>query len=411
MPSGRLSKCGEALAVFNRELEADWGIRLASRIGVNTGEVIAGDHTLGHFFITGEAVNIAKRLEAAAAANEILIGQLTHRLVRDAVLVEPSGPRAIKHGESIHAFVVKEIRANAPGLARRSASVFVGRKRQTSVLAAVFGKSAGERACQLLTVLGGAGVGKSRLVREFTGGLASEVTVLRGRCLPYGEGITYWPLAEIVREITRAEGLDPGPQSTALIAARLAGDPKAVLIAESVANALGLGGAGGTTSEETFWAVRRLFEALARAGPVVIVLDDLHWAEPTFLDLIEHIVDFARDSPLLLICIARPELLDARPGWASGRVNATSIPLEPLSEPECRQLISNLVDREPLPPAAESRIAAAAEGNALFAEELVAMLVDDGHAHPRERPLGRLPGTRRASRALDDPCASRRSSR
>ena len=234
-----------------------------------------------------------------------------------------------------------------------------------------------DRACHLLTVLGGAGVGKSRLVREFTGGLAGDVTVLRGRCLPYGEGITYWPLAEIVREITRAEGRDPGEQSASTIAARLAGDEKAELIAERVAEALGLGGAGGATSEETFWAVRRLFEALARAGPLVIVVDDLHWAEPTFLDLIEHVADFSRDFPILLVCIARPELLDKRPGWGDGKPKATSILLEPLSEAECRELISNLLDRAPLPPAAESRIAGAAEGNALFAEELVAMLVDD----------------------------------
>ena len=141
--------------------------------------------------------------------------------------------------------------------------------------------------------------------------------------------------------------------------------------------ALGLGGAGQGTSEETFWAVRRLFEALARAGPLVIVVDDLHWAEPTFLDLIEHVADFSRDFPILLVCIARPELLDTRPGWGAGKRNATSILLEPLSDAECRELISNLLDRAPLPPAAESRIASAAEGNPLFAEELVAMLVDD----------------------------------
>lgn len=370
----------DALAILNRELEAGWGVRLASRIGVNTGEVIAGDHTQGHFFVIGKAVNVAKRLEEAAAANEILIGGSTHRLVRNAVVVEPSGPRALKlkHGEAIHALVVVDVLAHAPGLARRFDSPFVGRKREHSVLATMFSKAVSERACHLLTVLGGAGVGKSRLVREFTGGLAGDVTILRGRCLPYGEGITYWPLAEIVRDITRAEGLDPGEQSAATIAARLAGDQKADLITECVAEALGFGGARRGTSEETFWAVRRLFEALAQAGPLVIVVDDLHWAELTFLDLIEHVADFSRDSPILLVCIARPELLDTRPGWGSGKLNATSILLEPLSEVECRELISNLLDRGPLPPAVESRIAGAAEGNALFAEELVGMLVDDG---------------------------------
>jgi predicted ATPase/class 3 adenylate cyclase len=365
----------DTLAILNREFEVGWGVRLANRIGVNTGEVIAGAQ--GHSSVTGEAINVAKRLEEAAAANEILIGEPTHRFVRDAVVVEQSGPRALKHGKTIHALVVVDVLAHAPGYARRFDSPFVGRVRQRAVLETALSNVVRDRTCHLLTVLGGAGVGKSRLVWEFARGFAGDVTVLRGRCLPYGEGITYWPLAEIVREITRAEGWDPGEQSASAIAARLAGEEKAELIVERLGNALGLGGAGGATSEETFWAVRRLFEALARAGPLVVVVDDLHWAESTFLDLIEHVAKFSRDFPILLVCIARPELLDTRPGWGGDKLKATSIFLEPLSEAECRELISNLLDRAPIPPAAESRIAGAAEGNPLFAEEFVAMLVDD----------------------------------
>ncbi|MCI0429261.1 MAG: AAA family ATPase [Rhodospirillales bacterium] len=365
----------DTLAILNREFEAGWGVRLANRIGVNTGEVIAGAQ--GHSSVTGEAITVAKRLEEAAAANEILIGKPTHRLVRDAVVVEPSGPRALKHGKIIHALVLVDVLARAPGSVRRFDSPFVGRVRQRAVLETALSEVVRDRTCHLLTVLGGAGVGKSRLVWEFAGGFAGDVTVLRGRCLPYGEGITYWPLAEIVREITRAEGRDPGEQSASAIAARLAGEEKAELIVERLGNALGLGGAGGATSEETFWAVRRLFEALARTGPLVIVIDDLHWAESTFLDLIEHVAKFSRDFPILLVCIARPELLDTRPGWGGDKIKATSIFLEPLSEAECRELITNLLDRAPLPPGAESRIAGAAEGNPLFVEEFVAKLVDD----------------------------------
>src|SRR5262249_50633594 len=202
-----------------------------------------------------------------------------------------------------------------------------------------------------------------------------DVTVLRGRCLPYGEGITYWPLAEIVREIARAEGRDPGEQSASAVSARLAGGEKAELIVERLGHALGLGGAGGARSGETFWAVRRLFEALARAGPLVIVVDDLHWAESTFLDLIEHVAKFSRDFPILLVCIARPELLDKRPGWGGDKLKATSILLEPLSGAECHELITNLLDRVPLPPVVESRIAGAAEGNRLFGGAFAAMVV------------------------------------
>jgi predicted ATPase/class 3 adenylate cyclase len=365
----------DTLAILNREFEAGWGVRLANRIGINTGEVIAVAQ--GHSSVTGEAINVAKHLEEAAVANEILIGKPTHRLVRDAVVVEPSGPRALKHGKTIHALVVVDVLARASGSVRRFDSPFVGRVRERAALETALSKVVRDRTCHLLTVLGGAGVGKSRLVWEFAGGFAGDVTVLRGRCLPYGEGITYWPLAEIVREITRAEGRDPGEQSASAIAARLAGEEKAELIVERLGNALGLGGAGAATSEETFWAVRRLFETLARAGPLVIVVDDLHWAESTFLDLIEHVAKFSRDFPILLVCIARPELLDKRPGWGGDKLKATTIFLEPLSEAECRELITNLLDRAPLPPGAESRIAGAAEGNPLFAEEFVAKLVDD----------------------------------
>ena len=256
----------ETLATLNDELERSWGIRLAARIGVNTGEVIAGDHSQGHLFVTGKAVNVAKRLEEAAETNEILIGEATHQLVRDAVLVERGASRTVKHGEAVDGISLLAVFAHAPGRFRRFDSPFVGRERQRAALQSVFENAVSDRACHLLTVLGGAGVGKSRLVQEFVDSLGNEVTVLRGRCLPYGEGITYWPLAEVVKDVARAGGQDPGEQSVA-IAARLAGEEKAELIAERIAAALGLGGHAGGTSEETFWAVRKLFEALARTPP------------------------------------------------------------------------------------------------------------------------------------------------
>jgi predicted ATPase/class 3 adenylate cyclase len=381
----------DTLASLNDEFEASWGVRLTNRIGINTGEVFVGDHAQGQLFVTGEVVITAKRLEEAAAANEILIGESTHRLVRDAVIVEPSGARTLKHGEPIHALVLLDVLAHAPGLARRFDSPFVGRERQRALLESVLRNAVGERTCHLVTILGDAGVGKSRLVREFTSDLPEDITLLHGRCLPYGEGITYWPLAEIVRELARAQGLDSGDQLAAVLGGLLTGDEKAGVIAERVAGALGLGGSGEGTTDETAWAVRRLFEALARAGPLVVVVDDIHWAESTFLDLIEHVADFSRNFPILLICIARWDLFDTRPGWGAGKRNATSIGLERLSDAECRELISNLLGGAPLPPAAESKISAAAEGNALFAEELVAMLVDD--ALLRRAPDGWVPAS------------------
>ena len=366
-----------ALAVLNRDFEAGWGVRLANRIGVNTGEVIAGDHTQGHLFVTGEVVTVAKRLEEAAATDEILIGGSTHRLVRDRVAVEPSGPRVLRHGETIHALTVVDVLAHAPGPARRFESPFVGREHQRAILEAALGQAVRESTCRMVTVLGGPGVGKSRLVREFTVGLGSGAQIVRGRCLPYGEGITYWPLAEIVRDLMRGNGLDADAQPAAAIAGLLAGEDRAELIAERLAGALGFGGIVGGTSEEIFWVVRKFFEALARDGPLVIVVDDLHWAESTFLDLIDHVADVSRGFAILLVCVGRPELLDTRPGW-KGKPNAQSILLDPLSDAEGRELISNLFDHTPLPPAAAAMIAGAAEGNPLFTEEFTAMLVDDG---------------------------------
>ena len=194
------------------------------------------------------------------------------------------------------------------------------------------------------------------MFRKSPASLPSETIVAHGRCLPYGEGITYWPLADIVREITRAAGGDSGKQSVAAIAEILAGHDKAKLIAERVAELLGFGEGEPGTREETFWAVRRLFEVLARERPLVIVVDDLHWAESTFLDLIEHLVDVSHGYPIMIVGTARPELLDTRPGWGSGKPNATTIALEPLSEAESREMILNLLDRLPLSPAVELRI-------------------------------------------------------
>ena len=217
--------------------------------------------------------------------------------MRRAVVVEFSSPRALKHGETFPAIIVVNVIARATGFQRRFEAQFVGRQHQRAMIETIFGGLVSIRTCHLLTVLGEAGVGKSRLVSEVAGSLPSETIVAHGRCLPYGEGITYWPLADIVREITRAAGGDPGKQSVAAIAEILAGHDKAKLIAERVAELLGFGEGEPGTREETFWAVRRLFEVLARERPLVIVVEDLHWAEQTFLDLIEHLVDFSQRLP------------------------------------------------------------------------------------------------------------------
>ena len=209
---------------------------------------------------------------------------------------------------------------SSPARARRFDSPLVGREQQLGVLRSAFASVVHHRTCRLLTVLGPAGIGKSRLVQQFADDLGEEATVLHGHCLPYGEGITYWPLTEVVREILRSEGSSGAESSSAAIAELLPGEDKADLIGELIFDALGLGSGGAGTGEVTSWAVRKLFEGIAQRRPLVIVFDDLQWAEPTFLALVEYLAEHSRDAPILLLCTARPELFDSHPAWARRQV-------------------------------------------------------------------------------------------
>jgi predicted ATPase/class 3 adenylate cyclase/DNA-binding winged helix-turn-helix (wHTH) protein len=356
----------EVLAGLGDELEPSFGVRSSARVGIGTGEVLADQPAPGRPLASGDAVNSAKRLEELAGAGEILIDDATHRLARDLVATEPA---------ELGSRVVELRRGGARP--RRLDSPLVGRTQQLEALSSVLAAAEAHRACHLVTVLGGAGVGKSRLVEEFIDGLGDRASVLSGRCLPYGEGITYWPLGEIVRDLIDVDEDGQGAALREAIGEQLTDEPKAEQIVTVLAEAVGLGGAGLGTSEKIFWAARRLFEALARQRPLVVVLDDLQWAEPTFLDLVEHVADLSRDTPIVLLCMARAELLEQRPGWSGGKLNATSILLEPLAPDESRELVANLLSRGHLPSDEAGRIAAACEGNPLFVEELLAMLIDD----------------------------------
>jgi class 3 adenylate cyclase/tetratricopeptide (TPR) repeat protein len=362
----------EALKALNKELERDHGVSLTARIGVNTGEVVAGDQP--DTLVTGDAVNVAARLEQAAEPGTVLIGEETLRLVRDAVIAEPVPPLEVKgKSEPLAAFRLVEVTAGVAGLARRLDSPMVGRERELARLGQTFEAAIADRSCQLFTILGTPGVGKSRLVEEFLGSLGAA-TVLRGRCLPYGEGITFFPVGEVVKEAAGLDDFDAPEEIERKICAVLGTDgPACSTLAQLFAAA-----DRDSSVEETFWAVRTFLEAVAQTRPLAVVFDDIHWGEPTFLDLIEHITGWAREAPILVLCLARPELLDERGGWGGGKFNATTISLEPLSDDECGDLIGNLLGRAPLPEEARDRILAAAEGTPLFVEEMLSMLIDDG---------------------------------
>jgi class 3 adenylate cyclase len=366
----------EALADLNRELEGELDVSIAVRTGINTGEVVAGDRTADQRLVTGDAVNTAARLEQAASAGDILIGERTFDLVRDAVKAEPVDPLALKgKAETVGAYRLISVRTGAAGHARRLDAPMIGRERQLRTLLDAFEGAAADAACHLFTVLGPAGIGKSRLVREFGTRIGQRALVLSGRCLSYGEGITFWPIAEMA---IQAGGIteDDAPERAREALRHVLGDaPEAEAVSAQLAALLGMDGGGPV---EPSFAVRRFFEVLARHRPLVVVIDDIHWAEPSLLDVIEHVADWSRDAPILLLCMARPELFEERPGWGGGKRNATIVHLEPLSEPEADSLIESLLGHPALTAEIRERIRAASQGNPLFVEEMLAMLLDDG---------------------------------
>jgi class 3 adenylate cyclase len=364
----------ERLASVNERFRDELGVEITARTGVHTGEVVAGDPAGGQTLVTGDAVNTAARLEQAAGAGEVLIGEPTYRLVRDAVVAEPVDPIDAKgKADPVRAYRLHEVIAGAEAHARRLDAPMVGRDAELHTIVDAFERSAADRTCRLVTVLGEAGVGKSRLVLEALGEIDDRATVLRGRCLPYGEGITYWPVAEAVRNVAAISDEHPPDEARRRIAALLQGVERSHRIAEGVAELIGLG-EGARTAEEGFWAVRRFFEGLARTRPLVLVFDDIHWGEETFLDLLGYVVEWTSGVPVLVLCLARKELLDRRPGWAASDL----VVLASLNDAECGSLLRGLLGTEDVPGAVTDAIAGSTEGNPLFVEELLAMLIDDG---------------------------------
>ncbi len=314
----------EALAGLNDRLEAAYGVRIEVRTGVNTGEVIAGDAAQGHAFATGDAVVVAQRLESAAGGGEILVGDSTIRLVRDAVVAEPIAPLDLKgKSEPVKAWRLVDVLPGVAGVTRRLDTPLVGRVVELARLRAALDQVVLERSCRVVTVLGDAGVGKSRLAAELVTSLGDDAHVLEGRCLPYGNGITYWPLVEIVR------GLD--------LDAILTAEPDRETVHGRLLEAVGRADPH-SRSDELYWAFRRLLETLAREQPVLLVLDDVQWAEPAFLDLIEYLAGWTRDAPILVCCLARSDLADVRPAWAG----TPTVRLAPLQPDDARQLLENL---------------------------------------------------------------------
>ena len=389
------------LGRLNQELASSHGVELSMRIGVNTGEVLAVTAPrAGEAMVTGDAVNAAARLEQAAEPGQVLVGERTARAARG-VRFREHGPLELKgKSEPSPAFLlVEEEEAEAapaepergiPGIR----APLVGRASELDLLSSLYDRVASEGNPHLVTVSGDPGVGKSRLTAEFLERVESRPpapTIVRGRCLPYGESVTYWPLAEILKVMAGVLDTDPpdlvrekiSKVGKDLVTSDLAPDPERSVA--TLAYTVGVSVPGFDFSElaprqvrlETHGAWRSFFSALSTRSPVVVVVEDIHWADPALLDLLEETADRV-EGPVLFVCPARPELTDRRPEWGGGKRNYSSIFLDPLTSEDSERLVALLLAVEDLPASLRRRILERAEGNPFFLEEIIRQLIDAG---------------------------------
>src|SRR5579862_185895 len=358
-------------------LERIGSLGLEARVGIEAGEVVAedGDST----FATGEAVNLAARLQAAAAPNEVLIGPAAARLLRDPLELRGWREPIVAH----RAVCLADRGAPIAGLS----APLVGRESELDLLENTYERAVRARRASLVTIYGDPGVGKSRLAREFVDGLEGA-TVLIGRSLPYGEGVTYWPLAEMVKASSGITDDDPLDEAHEKLRQYCEDDAVADLLGLAVGVLEAV--EGERSQQEIAWAARAWAEQLAEAQPLVLVFEDVHWGEEPLLELIEHLAAWVREYPLLILCVARPELLDVRPTWGGGRVRATTLELEPLQPEESAELFEALTAGMELPIDLET-VLAKTEGNPLFVEETIRMLAE----RPRDG-FERIPDTLQA---------------
>ncbi|MGH3094100.1 MAG: AAA family ATPase [Gaiellaceae bacterium] len=387
-----------ALAIrdaISEPAEDDPGLELQVRIAVNTGEALVAlgaRPSEGEGMASGDVVNTAARLQAAAPVNGILVDERTYRATERAIAYRDAGPVEAKgKAAPVKVWEALEPRARfGVDIARRGRAPLIGRRTELDVLLAALGRARGDRAPQLVTLVGVPGIGKSRLVVELSAAVDADPELVfwrQGRSLPYGEGATFWALAEMVKAqagILETDSADVAEDKLRRTVEDAVGDPaEAVWVAGHLRPLVGLeetahSHAGGDRQAEAFAAWRRFFEKLAEKSPLVLVFDDLHWADSGLLDFVDHLVEWASGVPLLVVCTARPELLTHRPGWGGGKPNSTTLSLSPLSREETALLVGALLEQTVLPAELQSALLARAEGNPLYAEEYVRMLQDRG---------------------------------
>jgi class 3 adenylate cyclase/tetratricopeptide (TPR) repeat protein len=398
----------EAIAEANRQ---DPGLELHVRIGVTSGEALVAldaQPSQGEGMASGDVVNTAARLQAAAPTDGVLVDEVTFRATNRAISYRSVEPISAKgKAEPVAVWQALDPRASlGVDVAQAPAAALVGRERELELLRAALARAREEQAPQLVTLVGVPGIGKSRLVWELRKLVEAEpelTTWRQGRCLPYGEGVALWALGEMVK--AQAGILESDPADAAAgkldraVGDLIAEEREAAWVIGHLRPLVGLAGRpdiGGDRRGEAFAAWRRFLEALAEQRTAVLVVEDLHWADDTLLDFLDHLVDWAAEVPLLMVATARPELLARRPGWGGGKPNAATVSLSPLLEDDTARLVAALLDQAVLPVELQAALLAQAGGNPLYAEEYVRMLADRGF-------LRRAGGTWRLERAGELP--------
>jgi class 3 adenylate cyclase/tetratricopeptide (TPR) repeat protein len=398
----------DTIAVLN---EQDPALDLHVRVGVTTGEalvVLDARPVEGEGMASGDVVNTAARLQAAAPVDGVLVDETTYRATDRQITYQPAEPVQAK-GKADLVMVRRAVAPRASlgvDVAHAPSTLLVGRERELELLEDALARVRDEHAVQLATLVGIPGMGKSRLVWELlqTVEAEPELTIWRqGRCLSYGQGVALWALGEVVKAQAGILDTDPADQATAKldrsVTTLLDDAAEAAWVAGHLGPLVGLGGVGelgGDRQAEAFAAWRRFLEGLAEQGPTVLVIEDLHWADEVLLDFLDHLIDWATDVPLLVVCTARPELLVRRPGWGGGKANATTVSLAPLSAEDTARLVAALLDQALLPAETQAALLARAGGNPLYAEEYVRMLADRGF-------LNKVRGSWRLERAGELP--------
>ena len=356
------------------DLLRDHGIEIEARIGIATGEVVAGDASLRETMVTGQAVTLAARLEAAAPPGGVLISVATHELVRDAVQTEATPTLELKGKGRTEAWRLVAVSPPEQRSSPRYQTPLVGRGHELRALEAEFGRVVADRRCIAAAVVGEAGVGKSRLAEELLATLAGRARIVRCRCLPYGDGAAFWPVLELVRDAARILATDTPEEARTKVSALVPGPA-----GERVATLIGLTEAPGTTTDAP-WAFGLLLESLAEDGPTAVLIDELHWAEPGFLELLAY-VERVVERPVLLLCLARSDLVERRPEWNA----RTVVRLETLGDADAARL-ADALGATALARGLRRRILAAAGGNPFFVEQLVAFAAESSDAEEERVP-------------------------